>query len=183
MRRFDSDPRLHLKWLAEERLAKLIEQLCMALCMKKKIHLRAAFRRANQFLESCRALVGAVIITTDEKTESITPSILTKKRGRLNTTELSEMGRLRGGHPGDEPTDIIESYSGIGSPTSAKDDEGKTAADWANEYAPQKIADFLKARQQEAATKRRATGRWRPLSWSQNQPPPSSRHLSRTCQS
>ena len=50
-----------------------------------------------------------------------------------------------GGRPGDEPTEIIELLLKHGGLMSAKDDEGKTAADWAAEYRSQKIIAFLKA--------------------------------------
>jgi len=54
-----------------------------------------------------------------------------------------------GGHPGEEPTEIIEILLMRGASLFARDAKGETALDWALAYNSQKVADILRAWQQK----------------------------------
>lgn len=53
-----------------------------------------------------------------------------------------------GGHPGDEPTKVIELLLERGASLLATDDEGKTPLGWAAAYGSKKIGGLLKAWQE-----------------------------------
>ena len=54
-----------------------------------------------------------------------------------------------GGHPGEEPTDIIEMLLMRGASPFAQDAKGETALDWAINYKSRKIADMLRTWQEK----------------------------------
>jgi ankyrin repeat protein len=51
----------------------------------------------------------------------------------------------KGGHPGDEPTEMIDLLIKRGASISAEDDEGKTPLGWAVAYGSKRIGGLLKA--------------------------------------
>lgn len=53
-----------------------------------------------------------------------------------------------GGRPGDEPTEIIELLLRNGASPLARDDDGKTALDWAVDYHSNKVIDLIRGWQQ-----------------------------------
>jgi len=54
-----------------------------------------------------------------------------------------------GGHPGEEPTEMIEMLLVRGASPFARDAKGETALDWALNYKSQKVAEILRLWQQK----------------------------------
>ena len=67
-----------------------------------------------------------------------------------------------GGHPGEEPIEIIEMLLLRGASPFTRDAQGETALDWALNYKSQKVADILRAWQQKLQSQQAPASNGRP---------------------
>lgn len=81
-----------------------------------------------------------------------------------------------GGHPGDEPTEMIEFLLRHGASLLARDAKGETALDWAMNYKSRKIADILRTWQEKHRSQQAAPPNGGPATPSDNSGPTEGRH-------